>query len=291
MSLLLAGTIPSTDLDLVTGQAVLADGKLFIDGTSVPVNRGTAAMIGAACAIAASCGDEAPRCVIGGDIGKRSGSRSVYRYLIRELPRLQAAILGLHYIIPDIALHNQMLTSIRKMPRKPVLIADAGFMYAAKASGYGPFYDLFLPDLGELAFLADDKAMHPAYTRGFLTRLEDNPAELIERARAGGNAARYLCVKGKIDYICCGGTIISEISSPVIEELEPIGGTGDTITGMVAALVHHGYEIPEACRIACSANRLAGRMARLTPATQIQEIISLIPAAVKQLISSPLTVS
>ena len=52
MSLLLAGTIPSTDLDLVTGQAVLADGQLFIGGTSVPVNRGTAAMIGAACAIA-----------------------------------------------------------------------------------------------------------------------------------------------------------------------------------------------------------------------------------------------
>ena len=52
MSLLLAGTIPSTDLELITGEAVLADGKLLIGRTSVPINRGTAAMIGAACAVA-----------------------------------------------------------------------------------------------------------------------------------------------------------------------------------------------------------------------------------------------
>jgi ADP-dependent NAD(P)H-hydrate dehydratase / NAD(P)H-hydrate epimerase len=287
MSLLLAGTIPSTDLELITGAAMLADGKLFIDGTAVPVNRGSAAMIGAACATASLLGDPAPRCVIGGDIGKRSGSRNVYRYLIRELPRLDASILCLHYIIPDIALHNQMLTAVRKMPHKPLLVADAGFMYAAKASGYASFYDLFLPDLGELAFLADDKAMHPAYTRGFLTRLEEKPAELIAQAFAGRNAAAHVCVKGRTDYICTGGKIIDEISSPVIEELEPIGGTGDTITGMVAGLALHGYNLPEACRIACSANRLAGRMARPTPATQIQEIIARIPAALEQLMHSP----
>ena len=83
--------------------------------------------------------------------------------------------------------------------------------------------------------------MHPAYTRGFLTRLEDNPAGLIERAYASRNAARYLCVKGRTDYICTEGKIINEISTPVIEELEPVGGTGDTITGMVAGLAHHGY--------------------------------------------------
>ena len=287
MSLLLAGTIPSTDLELITGEAVLADGKLLIGRTSVPINRGTAAMIGAACAIAACCNDEAPRCVIGGDIGKRTGSRSVYRYLIRELPRLDASILCLHYIIPDIALHNQMLSSVRKMASRPLLIADAGFMYAAKASGQASCYDLFLPDLGELAFLADDKAMHPAYTRGFLTRLEDNPAGLIERAYTSSNAARYLCVKGRRDYICTEGKIINEISSPVIEELEPVGGTGDTITGMVAGLVQHGYQLPEACSIACTANRLAGQMSHLSPATQIHEIISLIPAAISKLVTPP----
>ena len=36
MSLLLAGTIPSTDLELITGEAVLADGQLFIGSTAFP---------------------------------------------------------------------------------------------------------------------------------------------------------------------------------------------------------------------------------------------------------------
>jgi NAD(P)H-hydrate repair Nnr-like enzyme with NAD(P)H-hydrate dehydratase domain len=179
-----------------------------------------------------------------------------------------------------------MRTAIQKMKQTPTLLADAGFMYVAKASGYAPFYDLFLPDLGELAFLADEKAMHPAYTRGFLTMLEDDPTRLIERAFSTGNAARYLCVKGRIDHICAHGKIVEAVGSPMIDALEPIGGTGDTITGMAAGLLSHGYAIPEACRIACSANRIAGQMAAVTPATQIEQIISLIPAALDELLQS-----
>ena len=284
MKLLLAGTIPRDTIDLITGEARVSSGKLFIGDSEISLIRGTAAMIGAACAVAAYLGDTLPQCVIGGDIGKRTGSRNVYRHLIKHLPKMKATVLGLHYIIPDIALHNQVRTSIQKMKHKPTLIADAGFMYVAKASGYASYYDLFLPDLGELAFLADDKAMHPAYTRGFLTRLEDDPAQLIERAVSTGNAARYLCVKGRIDHICADGKILEAIGSPMIDALEPIGGTGDTITGMVAGLVSHGYAIPEACRIACSANRIAGQMAAVTPATQIDKIVSLIPAALKVLV-------
>jgi NAD(P)H-hydrate repair Nnr-like enzyme with NAD(P)H-hydrate dehydratase domain len=113
---------------------------------------------------------------------------------------------------------------------------------------------------------------------------EDDPARLIERAFSTGNAARYLCVKGRTDHICADGKILEAIGSPVIDALEPIGGTGDTITGMVAGLVAHGYAIPEACRIACSANRMAGQMAGVTPATQIDEIISLLPAALDALL-------
>jgi hypothetical protein len=284
MRLLLAGTIPRDTVDLITGEARIAEGKLIINDSEISLIRGTAAMIGAACAAAAYLGSMPPHCVIGGDIGKRTGSRNVYRHLIKNLPKLEVGVLGLHYIIPDIGLHNQVRMSIQKMKHTPTLIADAGFMYVAKASGYAPFYDLFLPDLGELAFLADDKAMHPAYTRGFLTRLEDDPARLIERAFGTGNAARYLCVKGRTDHICADGKILEAIGSPMIDALEPIGGTGDTITGMVAGLVAHGYAIPEACRIACSANRMAGQMAGVTPATQIDEIISLIPAALNALL-------
>lgn len=278
-TLLLAGTIPDAGLDLVCGPARLHGETLVIDGRVFPVNRGTAAMIGAVCATAGFLNGATPECVIGGDIGTRDGSRAVYRHLIKFLPKACAEVICLHYIIPEIGLHNQVLTAVRKMHAKPVLIADAGFMYAAKASGQARFYDLFLPDIGELAFLADEKAAHPAYTRGFLTRLEDDPQELIAKASASGNAARHLCVKGRTDYVCRDGAVLETVDQPLIEELEPIGGTGDTITGMAASLIAFGLPAPDACAVACRANRYAGLLARPTPATQIQAIIEKIPEA------------
>ena len=284
-TILLAGTIPDQNLSIAVGSAQMKGADIIIDGRSFPLNRGTAAMIGAVCATADFFGDTAPECVIGGDIGTREGSREVYRHLIKYLSKTHADTLCLHYIIPDIGLHNQVLTAVRKMQAKPVMIADAGFMYVAKASGQAMFYDLFLPDIGELAFLADEKASHPAYTRGFLTRLEVEPAELIKKAYSFGNAARYLCVKGRIDYICHEGSIMQQVDEPVVEELEPIGGTGDTMTGIAAALVHHGYTMPDACAAACRANRMAGLLARPTPATQIHEIIARIPDALSRMLS------
>lgn len=284
-TILLAGTIPDKNMSLALGPASLSGSSLMIDGRSFPVSRGTAAMIGAVCATVAFFGDTLPECVVGGDIGTRDGSREVYRHLIKHLPKAHADTLCLHYIIPDIGLHNQVLTAVRKMQAKPVMIADAGFMYVAKASGQAPFYDLFLPDIGELAFLADEKASHPAYTRGFLTRLEVEPKELIKKAYEYGMTGTCLCVKGRTDYICQDGAIIEQIDDPMIEELEPIGGTGDTITGMTAGLVHHGYTEAQACALACRANRIAGLLARPTPATQIHEIIHRIPDALERVLA------
>jgi len=61
--------------------------------------------------------------------------------------------------------------------------------------------------------------------------------------------------------------------------LEPIGGTGDTLTGIVSALIHGGYAIEEAAIMAAKINRLAGELANPTPGTQVSEIIIHIPNA------------
>lgn len=282
--LLLAGTLPTTEIELHTGTARLEKDFLLIGDKPFPLTRGTTSMIGASCSVVHYFNDALPQCVVAGDIGKRSGSRLIYRYLTTHLPRSNISALGLHYIIPDIGLHNQMMIAIRKMKCKPCLIADAGFMYVAKASGQASYYDLFLPDLGELAFLADDKAMHPAYTRGFLTKPEDDPVKLIERAYNTHNAALHLCVKGKTDYICANGEVVEKIEEPLIDELEAIGGTGDTITGMVAGLVFNGVPMVEACTIASKVNRRAGQLVNPTPATQIADIIGALPHALEEII-------
>jgi len=280
-SILLAGTIPGNDTSLLTGTATFENNRLFIGKAEIPMNRGTAAMIAAVCKTVQHLNCQMPYCVLGNDIGTKIGSRNVYRYLVKNRKNLPYDIFGLHYIIPDIGLHNQVMTAIRKIDPKPVLVADAGFMYVAKAAGMAANYDLFLPDLGELAFLADEKAAHPAYTRGFLTKLETDPQDLIQKAVMFNNAARNLCVKGKTDYICRGTEILETVSSPAVEELEPIGGTGDTITGMAVGLIGCGYNITEACTVACRANREAGKITGPSPASQISDIISNIPDALK----------
>ena len=63
-----------------------------------------------------------------------------------------------------------------------------------------------------------------------------------------------------------------------------MGGTGDTLTGIAAALIESGMEISNAAIVAAKANRLAGYYARPTPATQVIEIIRRIPEALEEIL-------
>jgi NAD(P)H-hydrate repair Nnr-like enzyme with NAD(P)H-hydrate dehydratase domain len=157
-------------------------------------------------------------------------------------------------------------------------------MYAAKMSGAAEDYDLFTPDAGELAFLADEEAPHPFYTRGFILHEEQNIPDLIRRAYEHRNAARCLLVKGRIDYVAGPQGVIANVDSPAEEALEPIGGTGDTLTGIVSALICGEFEIDRAALLAAKINRIAGRLASPTPMTQVLEIIAQIPKSLEQVL-------
>ena len=169
----------------------------------------------------------------------------------------------------------------------PLLIADAGFMYAAKMSGQAAEYDLFTPDMGELAFLADETAPHPFYARGFLLSEDNQAPDLVRRAHANANAARHMLVKGARDMVVRGQDILDTVDSPSEEAMEAMGGTGDTLTGMAAALTEAGWDIPSACLAAARANRLAGSLAKPTPAGQIATLIAHIPEALAGLDAAP----
>ncbi len=280
--LLLAGSVPIDNLPLLLGPIEVTDGAIIINGHRLPINRGNEAMMSAACLICREYGISPPMGLVAGDIGKRRGSEAIYRYLARHLPDLGATTLTLHYVMPDLKLNKEILATVDTMAEKPVMIADAGSMYVAKAGGDARYYEIFTPDLGETAFLADDKADHPSFTRGFIFHLEDDVPELIRRAYRGGNAARTMFVKGATDYICQQGEIIDTLDSPSIETMEPIGGTGDLITGMISGLVAAGLPPLDACRLAGRVNRLAGKLCRPTPATQVDEILPFLPQALQQ---------
>lgn len=279
------GTVPNPDFPLLAGRVTLENGDICVQGRKVSVKRGTPALLAAAIKVEEVLGQEGPFGYLVGDIGRGEGSQQLYKYLAKHLSQTDFHIIAFHYIQPLIGWHNRILSVIEKMKKRPILVADAGYMYVAKMSGRSDAYDLFTPDVGELAFLADELAPHPFYTRGFLSHEENHVPDLISRVYAHQNAPRYLLVKGKQDYIANRKGILAVVDDSLQEAMEVIGGTGDTLTGIVAALIATRIDIREAAIIASKVNRLAGVYAHPTPATQVREIIQYIPKALREILS------
>ena len=281
--MLLAGTVPMKDLPLVVAEVEARNGYLIAGGHEIPCTQGTGAMISAALAVTAYLKLDPPHIVVAGDTGQGKGSRAIYEYLIHNVSQLSADVLTLHYCLPDMTLTRRLCESIERCKHDPVVIADAASMYAAKAAGLASQFDVFTPDATELAFLADPEATHPAYIARHLfdTDMAEAP-RLITSAHQQNSAARLLLVKGAIDYVVRDGEIVDAISEPDVPELEAIGGTGDTITGLISALVYAGLELHEAAIIAAKANRMAGKFAQATPATRIWQVIEQLPAVLKE---------
>ncbi|MBM4286349.1 MAG: sugar kinase [Deltaproteobacteria bacterium] len=281
--LAVVGTIPEADFPLAAGPVEMGDQGLRLDGRVIEVTRGTAALLAAAGACLETLRQPAPFAFLAGDTGLGHGSERLYEHLAGHLGETAFTAITFHYILPVVDWHQRVFFALEEMRPRPCLIADAGFMYVAKMSGLAPAYDLFTPDAGEMAFLADEEAPHPFYTRGFILHEDSRVPDLIRRAYAHGNAARYLLVKGSVDYLADRSGILATVQEPDVEALEPIGGTGDTLTGIVSALIASGWDIAEAAVLAARINRRAGELARPTPATSVADIIRRIPGALNEI--------
>jgi NAD(P)H-hydrate repair Nnr-like enzyme with NAD(P)H-hydrate dehydratase domain len=282
--LCIAGSVPADDFPLVEGDIALSGDRLQIGTLFVDVNRGTPALLAAAAKTAQALGRPLPFAYLAGDTGSGKGSHRLYAHMTGHLSETSFQTITFHYLQPIVHRHGRLLEAIMKLNTRPCLIADAGFMYMAKMSGQASAYDLFTPDAGELAFLADEEAPHPFYTRGFILHEDNRVPDLIDRAYRHRNAARYLLVKGAQDCLADASGILERVDSPVEEALEAIGGTGDTLTGIVSVLIDAGMAIREAAVAAMRINRLAGSYARPTPATQILDIIRHIPRACRDVL-------
>ena len=283
MAWMICGTVPDAAFPLAEGRWKV-DGDLLRPengGDPLSVRRGTPALLATALLACSTLGGEPPSALLVGDIGDGEGSRKLYAHLAASLPRPDLRGITFHYLFPDLDGHNRTLMALEASDPRPLLVADAGFMYVAKMSGYADAYDLFTPDVGELAFLADEKAPHPFYTRGFLLASEEDVPGLVERAFRHGNAARTLLVKGRVDRIAAHGRILEEVAKPRVPALEPIGGTGDLVAGLVTGLLAGGATMNVACLTAARAGRIAGLLADPTPATQIAELLPFVPEALR----------
>ncbi|MCH5277817.1 MAG: sugar kinase [Desulfovibrionaceae bacterium] len=285
---LICGTVPDEEFPLrldrwgLEGQSLVS-----VDGMRLPVRRGTTALLAAALTACAALGVPAPEALLVGDAGSGGGSARLYRHLAGKLlPVLPRGGITFHYMFPDLDGHNRVLMALDALPaeRRPLLVADAGYMYVAKMSGYASSYDLFTPDAGELAFLADEKAPHPFYTRGFLLAGDNNVPELAARAAAAGNSARHLLIKGAADFIIRDGEVLASVDAPLVPVLEPMGGTGDVVTGLVTALLAAGCDMISACLAAAHIARAAGAAARPDPSSSVVDLLPFLPGVVRAML-------
>lgn len=272
--LLIAGTVPVKNLPMIMGPVKADSGLLRIDGYSIPCTQGTAALISSALVVTNQLNIDPPYALISDDIGDGKGTRDIFQYLIQNVNSLLPKVLVLHYCLPYLTYVEELCHSIESCRNRPFMIADAGAMYAATAAGVASAFDVFTPDESELGFLADPDANHPAYTSPNIVDTDvGNIPSLVSAAYRNESAAKLLLVKGATDYVACNGEIIATIAEPNIPYLEPIGGTGDTITGILSGLIYGGVEPDKAAIIATRTNRLAGEVAKVTPATKIDELI------------------
>jgi len=276
--LLICGTVPRLDLPLINGEAKLEGDNLLVGDIKIPCTLGTAALTSAACVTSQYLKKSPPQVVLVGDNGSGKGSKFLYDYLIENISRISPDVLVIHYILPVMGLMKKVCAAAAACSKKPVMIADASSMYAAKAARLALFFDIFTPDLCEMAFLADPDVIHPAYISHHLFHAEiAQVQELISAAYKQKSAAKILVIKGATDHVVRDGEIIFTISEPDIPALEAIGGTGDTISGMIGAFIDSGLTAHEAAIMAVKTNRKAGEYVKATPATKIREIVAAIP--------------
>ena len=279
MTLLVVATYPISGGGILDGPvAIESDGAISIGGTRVPASQGTSAMLGAACQVATHLGTPAPHALVAGDIGRGDGTRAVYEHLAETARRVQPTVVAFHYMQPIMALMRRALDELAEAIPGALLVADAGGMYAAKAAGLAGRFELMTPDVGEVGFLADPSVTHPAYVSHYLFGNEGfDPEELARQAYATGGSARVLLIKGAIDHVTHDGEVAAAIAEPCVPELEAIGGTGDTITGLASAFLAAGFPTVDAAVCASRSNREAGVRMGATPAMHARDLVAVLP--------------
>ena len=280
--MLVIATVP-IELDEVVAEEVRFEAqRLKVGSLTLPINLGVTALMAASYQVLNATKGLTLKAILTGDKGEGKGTKRLFQYLKTANISPHEVICG-HYMMPYVDEFKAVFPHLRK--RTKWFVVDAGMMYAAKAAGLAKELDVFTPDVGELAFLADEKATHPAYVKRILFEMDTQDViPLIKKAYAAQNIPRYLLVKGKEDLIVENGEVVASVAEPTVEAMEAIGGTGDSLVGILTALLALGMPVRQAMIMAAKTNRLAGKLACPTPATSITEIILAISTAIKEVL-------
>lgn len=277
--IILVGTVPYKT-GLYVGKANINGPFLNVGRDSFPIERGTAALAASCAQVCNFYNLEMPLCIFGGDVADGKGTDLMFEEVNSSIDNYCPDLITLHYMFPKIKYGEPFIHKIESLPKKPQLIADAGGMYLMKTIGKSYLFDVFTPDQGELYFLADEFAPHPLYVRSDLLNVNISLESLVNSAYKNKNTAKTTIIKGAVDSIYLDNVKVGELRLPNIPAMEAVGGTGDTITGMLSAL--RCMDVQGADYKALVLNRLIGELIKCNPATQISEFIKAIPGALEK---------
>lgn len=281
MRTLVVATYPAITGSPIIGLASIAkSGGVRIADTEYSCMQGAFALIASATTVAEANAAPRPYALLCADVGRGDGTIEAFQLLPEVVSQVEPDIAVFHYMKPLVSLMSDAVSKIDDIRPQTTLVADAGGMYAAKAAGVADRFELMTPDVGEIGFLADPGTQHPAYSSKFIFGGQDfDPAHLAQRAWESGGSARTLIIKGAVDHICREGRVVARVSEPSVPALEAVGGTGDTLTGIVCALMATGLPTVDAATKGCEMNRRAGEDLGATPATSVAEFIVSIRAS------------
>lgn len=282
--IVLVGTVPY-ETGVYVGHARIENDYLNIENVRLPIERGTAAMAASCAQVCGFYGLPMPLCIFGGDVSDGKGTDLMFQEVNNNLEKYTPDIITIHYLFPKIAYGAPFISKINSLPKKPQIIADAGGMYLMKTIGQSSLCDVYTPDEGELLFLADEFAAHPLYVRSDLLNKVTDIDSLVKTAYQNKDTAGTLVIKGATDYIYRDSIRVKECNVPNIPAMEAIGGTGDTITGMLSGFRYQGDENSD--YKALVVNRLIGKRINCTPTTQISEFIRVIPLVLEKYEKNP----
>ncbi len=173
--MLVIGTVPF-EIEIIDGKAKLKEKKIEINSLTLPVTIGTTALLAAAIHVLSTLGKPLPHVILSGDKGDGKGTKRLFSYL-KDCNLTRETVICGHYMMPYVDEFKKIFPKLRKNAK--FIIADAGMMYAAKAAGLARNLDIFTPDAGELAFLADKNATHPAYVKKVLFEIDTEEMESL----------------------------------------------------------------------------------------------------------------
>ncbi len=282
--MLILGTVPFPLEGVSFGEVHLKEDKLYLADKPLEICMGTTTLITSCLFTLTYFKRSSLKALLVSDYGEGIGSKRLFSWLKKGLVNNYKVICG-HYIMPYVDEFKDVFPKLKSSAE--ILICDAGMMYAAKASALAKEINVFTPDAGEMAFLADKDVTHPAYVKKIFFEMDTKDVDfLIKKAWEENNLSKLALIKGKEDLVVKEGKVIDRILHPTVKAMEAIGGTGDSVVGILVGLVGAGFSLERSLRLSAQINRTAGKLAKPTPATRIYDIIKFIPKAMEEVMKN-----